>query len=584
MRIGWLHVSDFHFRAAGDTFSQTVAAEALIRDVAERRSDRGDPSFAVVTGDLAFSGRVDEYEVARPLLGRLAVAAGVDPASFYFVPGNHDVDRTVQPLAFAGACTVLASEADVDRVLAGEEVAPLRDRQAAFWNFVDTFTTGQSRTPTVQGLGYVATPTIGRFRFAVVGLNSAWLSGRNAEEMQLLVGERQVIEAAEIVAKSDPTLVLALAHHPIEWMREWDQGVCRAKLLAVSDIFHRGHLHQPDLTLSGGPASPCLTIAAGSSHSTRFYGNSYNWVDLDIAAGRCTVRPHRYDPSLGRYEPGQPVIAALDLRGSIPGTTQELADAIASAVPEAAPYAGYLASLLRGEKQDVPVATDGGTDFLVPSVAREVAGEERFRVVDAFLGLRNQIRLYAHDIELRDRVIEHRGSISPMVGYVRVLAGNDPAVSRRVEGPPGPMLGRGRATALPHTIAFLEQLRAAGEWVLLEVQVLPLLTNPVPEVARAAKRLYVESLMHSDEGPKRQLAQRSGAELIESDGSDVEDYVLAAAAAETAGDYEQAIGLAKDALDRWPRNQLLLEYSRGLATRTGSRELRDQSERSAGAG
>ena len=58
-RIGWLHLSDFHFRGAGDPLSQTAAAEALIRDVAERRPDRADPSFAVVTGEVAFSGRVD---------------------------------------------------------------------------------------------------------------------------------------------------------------------------------------------------------------------------------------------------------------------------------------------------------------------------------------------------------------------------------------------------------------------------------------------------------------------------------------------------------------------------------------------
>lgn len=580
----WLHVSDFHFEAGADPFSQTVAAEALIRDVAARRPARGDPAFVVVTGDVAFSGRTDEYEAARPFLAELAVAAGVEPASFYFVPGNHDVDRTVQRLAFAGACTELATEADVDRVLGGEEVAPLRDRQAAFWQFVDGFTTGQIRTPTVQGLGYVTVLTVAGIRLVVVGLNTAWLSGRNGEEMQLLLGERQVIEAMAIVAESDPMLVLALAHHPIEWMHEWDQGACRERLLAASDLLHRGHLHQPDLTLSGGPASPCLTVAAGSSHSTRFYGNSYNWVELDIGAGRCTVQPHRYDPSLGRYEPGQPVSASIELRGSIPGTTHELADAISGGVPEAEPYAGYLASLLRGEKQDVPVARDGGIDFLVPSVAREVAGEQAFRVADAFLGLRNKIRLYATDVPLIDRVLAYRESISAMAGYIGLLAGSDPAVARRVESPPGPTQQSGPTAGMPHTFAFLEQLRTEGAWGLLEAQVIPVLTSPVPEVAHAAKRLHVEALMHSDEAPKRQLAKSMGAELIDPSGADVEDFLLAAAASEAAGDHEQAIGLAKDALEQWPDDEILLEYSRGLATRAGRRDLREFIERSAGVG
>ena len=89
--------------------------------------------------------------------------------------------------------------------------------------------------------------------------------------------------------------------------------------------------------------------------------------------------------------------------------------------------------------------------------------------------------------------------------------------------------------------------------------------------------------MHSDEGPKRQLAMTLGAELVDADGSNVEDYLLAAAASETAGDHEQAIGLATDALERWPKDDLLLEYSRGLATRTGNRDLRAHIQRSLGA-
>ena len=330
-RIGWLHVSDFHFRGAGDPFSQTVAVEALIRDVASRRPDRGDASFAVVTGDVAFSGRFDEYEAARPFLNRLAVAANIEPASSTLCRATMTLTARYSRSRSLAPAPSLRPRQTSDRAAWAAGRLPLSvTGKLRSGHFVDSFTTGQFRTPTVQGLGYVTTLTIDRIRLAVVGLNSAWLSGRNAEEMKLSLGERQVIEALRIVAESDPMLVLAPAHHPIEWMHEWDQGACRERLLAASDFLHRGHLHQPDLTLSGGPASPCLTGRRGVEPFDPLLRTD-NWVELDLGAGRCIVQPHRYDPSLGRYEPGQSVTASIDLRGSIPGTTQGLAEAIGGA-------------------------------------------------------------------------------------------------------------------------------------------------------------------------------------------------------------------------------------------------------------
>ena len=56
-KISWLHLSDFHFRAGGDNFSQDVSCDALVRDIPSRLSDEFPLQFIVVTGDIAFSGQ-----------------------------------------------------------------------------------------------------------------------------------------------------------------------------------------------------------------------------------------------------------------------------------------------------------------------------------------------------------------------------------------------------------------------------------------------------------------------------------------------------------------------------------------------
>ena len=67
-KISWLHISDFHFRAGGDNFSQKVSCDALMRDIPSRLSDEFPLQFIVVTGDIAFSGKSSEYEIASTFL------------------------------------------------------------------------------------------------------------------------------------------------------------------------------------------------------------------------------------------------------------------------------------------------------------------------------------------------------------------------------------------------------------------------------------------------------------------------------------------------------------------------------------
>ncbi len=87
----------------------------------------------LVTGDISFSGRREEYQRAGAFLTELASVVGLPKARFFFVPGNHDVDRSRNRLAFVGAYTELTSQPQVDRLLgSASDVFPLIDRQSEF--------------------------------------------------------------------------------------------------------------------------------------------------------------------------------------------------------------------------------------------------------------------------------------------------------------------------------------------------------------------------------------------------------------------------------------------------------------------
>ena len=67
--ICWLHISDIHMRVSA-AWSQDVVLKAMCEDIARQHNEGTSADFILATGDLAFSGKVDEYKLARELFRR----------------------------------------------------------------------------------------------------------------------------------------------------------------------------------------------------------------------------------------------------------------------------------------------------------------------------------------------------------------------------------------------------------------------------------------------------------------------------------------------------------------------------------
>ncbi|MBN1889698.1 MAG: hypothetical protein JW850_17005, partial [Thermoflexales bacterium] len=61
--ITWLHLSDLHFRPS-QSYDANIVLKSLLQDVKDRLQDGLKPDLIVVTGDVAFSGQADEYQLA----------------------------------------------------------------------------------------------------------------------------------------------------------------------------------------------------------------------------------------------------------------------------------------------------------------------------------------------------------------------------------------------------------------------------------------------------------------------------------------------------------------------------------------
>ena len=86
--ITWLHLSDFHFRAS-EAYDSNIVLKALLRDVAERiRDDHLQPDSIIVSGDIAFASRPEEYALAKRFLDDLLKTTGLSKDCLFLIPGQ----------------------------------------------------------------------------------------------------------------------------------------------------------------------------------------------------------------------------------------------------------------------------------------------------------------------------------------------------------------------------------------------------------------------------------------------------------------------------------------------------------------
>ena len=249
-QISWLHISDIHMRTR-DRWQQEVVMRAMCEDIARRRG-HGPVDFILITGDLAFSGKSDEYEFVGEFFDELAEASGVPRERIFCIPGNHDIDRDRQRFCFQGARAALQNQSAVDSFLgspADEDFASLLSRESNFRAFQRSYFATQERTATPDGLGYVSRLAIEGVRFAVIGLDSAWIAEGGIEDHgRLLIGERQVIDAFNVAYDVDPSphVVVAMAHHPVHLLQDFDRRPIQTRIEGKCHFLHCGHLHNPE--------------------------------------------------------------------------------------------------------------------------------------------------------------------------------------------------------------------------------------------------------------------------------------------------------------------------------------------------
>lgn len=578
--ITWLHISDFHLRES-HAWSQDAVLSAMRSDIARRQKCGLTIDFILASGDLAFSGKKAEYDLVRSFFEELSDLTGVLCERIFCIPGNHDVDRKRQTMAFAGARMKLLSESAIYAFLSNpEERETLLKRLENFRAFQESWSPNQARTWTPDGLGYVSAIEFGDMRIGIVGLNSAWLAeGDIGDHGKLLLGESQVREALRLVQEQTPHIVVAMGHHPLMLLQNFDQAPTRRHIESACQFFHCGHLHEPDAQDAVYGNARCLTLTAGASFESRESHNAYSIVTLVPMLAIRTVTFVQFNPHLGEFSYEAKTEYPLEIDATNLFSIGELGSAIESFAPLAAcPF--YLAALLLKMKSEVPIA-DGGTFVFGTAdvVAGQADGELKSRTLE-FLAVGNVLRLFSGSMSLAAILNGHGQAVREYADVLESCCRADAGLGDRLDERERDARALAKVEPLQpfeHTLLLLDALRDAGDWDELRKRAERLVDSPTPAVSLKARRMLALCFGRSTERADHERAIEI-LRQIEGDGaSEGVDIAMLATILVTIEDYPAAKAAILSGMAAFPGNKDgFAPIGMQIVEATGDHELRNQ--------
>ncbi len=306
MKLRLLHLSDLHF-GYGQTVGNDCPVEAFNQDVVTRSmlnriealvKSKEKPDFILITGDLAKSGKREEYMVARVFCEHLLNATGIPNGKLYIVPGNHDVNRTKISNVDIENIYRFGDQDSISRTLSNSDVVTTLLNKFSEFNEFARFIM-QHRwydeseyyiVDNVKMNGGSETVWI-----SIVGLNSALFAGYDGDDRQkLALGLHQVEGALDQISKQ-AILSIGFLHHPFSCFHSIDK-VCQNRLKDKLNIILTGHSHEPTSVAIVDQVGRVVIIGAGASYETRESHNSFDLIEIDLATGEAWVEFYRYIP------------------------------------------------------------------------------------------------------------------------------------------------------------------------------------------------------------------------------------------------------------------------------------------------
>jgi predicted phosphodiesterase len=304
--LNWLHISDLHFRS-GRSYDRDLVLRAFLRSLPQLVERFGKVQLIFVTGDIAYSGKADEYTEATKFFDKLLEATEITRRQLVMVPGNHDVDRSTAK----GLSRTLDSRDEAYEFFdLKRPLLHVSQKQRAFAEWYNKYFAGIRTFPEVSTCG-VSDVSVGTQKITVLTINTAAFAIGDDDSGKLLIGRPCLDEALEQFECDKDALRIAICHHPLSWLSPLESESIVNALQKSADCILTGHLHLTDASRVEGLTGTAVYLSAGALYQTSARPNRAMFAN--VAERKLRIHPIRFedgpepvwglDPSIYPHEP-----------------------------------------------------------------------------------------------------------------------------------------------------------------------------------------------------------------------------------------------------------------------------------------
>ena len=241
MKIFLIHLSDIHIKSE-DNYVEHLIGQ--ITPVFRNEISEINKVFIVITGDIAYSGKAEEYKNAKTIFDSLSSDiehySGNKPA-FIIVPGNHDCDfentnRTVRDTIIK---SIQQNDVKVDEGIINQ----CCEVQKNFFDFLNSFSV-DGKVVYSDKLFRVIKYTVENYTVNFYCYNTAWVSQIDEQPGKMYFPINRFLNKFNSLVSDVAVNVL---HQPPNWLNPTNRRDLINHLEKTSNLTLTGHEHIPSV-------------------------------------------------------------------------------------------------------------------------------------------------------------------------------------------------------------------------------------------------------------------------------------------------------------------------------------------------
>lgn len=281
-----VQLSDIHFSRKRNSI---LEKEEKLFDSIKNECCGVENVFILVTGDIAYSGKREEYEIAKrffdSLIDKLKIYTKNNTSfKFIFTPGNHDCDfGENQDVRNVLIENILANPDNIPSGLIDGCISI----QKEYFEFIKTFDSNDNLDNTLSNKLFF------RYIFDLNGkkvvfhsYNLSWLSKKNEKQAKLIYPVSNIDK--ELIIDDTSTLTVSLFHHPFHWLTHQNIREFREIINKSSNILLTGHEHTTSGQFIKSVDNDFIIqhIEASALQENNDNQSSFNLINIDLEASK----------------------------------------------------------------------------------------------------------------------------------------------------------------------------------------------------------------------------------------------------------------------------------------------------------